>query len=362
MDKGLDIVMLRTFLACHAAACFHSKFPLETLAGPGDLESRAAAALYWLRARRIEPGWEAADKACEWLASPGHHLVVAGQTDYPSLLAASAAAPPLLFVDGDPGGLGLPQLALVGSRQATPQGADIAYELARHLAAQGLAITSGLARGIDGAAHRGALAGDGITFAVLGCAIDHIYPRQHRALAEEIRGAGALVSEFPFGTPPLPANFPRRNRIVSGLAVGTLVIEAALRSGSLSTASHALEQGREVFAVPGSIHNPLTKGCHALIKQGAKLVETVDDILEELRHLLPTSGSPPRAAATVESPQAADLAEPRMLQACGWDTFTVDDIVFRSGLTVQDVSSMLLKLELAGIIQVQGTGSYLRIR
>jgi DNA processing protein len=236
---------------------------------------------------------------------------------------------------------------------------DIAYDFARILASHELVITSGLARGIDGAAHRGALAGGGKTVAVLGSAIDHIYPRQHSELADEVRRSGALVSEFPFGVAPLPANFPRRNRIISGLAVGTLVVEAALRSGSLSTALHALEQGREVFAVPGSIHSPLTKGCHALIKQGAKLVEEVADIFDELPDLR-TKG--PAQAGEVPAEPQSDCGDPRFLRACGWDTFTADDIVSRSGLTVQEVSSMLLKLELAGIIQVQGTGSYLRIR
>ena len=277
--------MLRAFLACHAAAYGNSKFPLNFLVEPGDLEAQVETALRWLRAHGVEPGWRAADRAIEWLAGTGHHVVTLRQLAYPAQLAASAAPPPLLFVDGDPANLSLPQVAVVGSRQASHHGIDTAFDFGQALAALGLVVASGLARGIDGAAHRGALAGGGKTIAVLGSAIDHIYPRQHRGLADEIRGSGALVSEFPFGTAPLPANFPRRNRIISGLAVGTLVVEAALRSGSLSTALHALEQGREVFAVPGSIHSPLTKGCHALINQGAKLVETVADIVEELREL-----------------------------------------------------------------------------
>jgi len=357
MDKGLDIVMLRAFLACHAAAYSNPKFPLSLLARPGDGE----AGVRWLRTRGLEPDWQAADRAGEWLAAPGHHLLWLGQSQYPERLAASAAPPMLLFVDGDPSSLAAPQIAVVGSRQASPQGADIAFDFAGKLATCGLVVTSGLARGIDGAAHRGALAAGGKTVAVLGSAVDHIYPRQHRGLAEEIRASGALVSEFPFGAVPLPANFPRRNRIISGLAVGTLVVEAALRSGSLSTALHALEQGRDVFAVPGSIHSPLTKGCHALIKQGAKLVEEVTDILEELSDVRVTRASAPEIAAAATD-AAKKLADPRLLRACGWDPFTPDDIVSRSGLTVQEVSSMLLKLELAGIIQVQGTGSFLRIR
>ena len=361
MDKGLDIAMLRTFLACHAAAYGNPKFPLNALTGAGHAEADVENGLRWLKARGLEPGWQAADRALEWLAEADHHLIVSEHSDYPALLAASAAPPVLLFVDGDPTCLSQPQIAVVGSRQASPQGTDIAYGFARELVACGLVVTSGLARGIDGAAHRGALAGGGNTIAVLGCAIDCIYPRQHRKLAEQMRVAGALVSEFPFGVAPLPANFPRRNRIISGLAIGTLVVEAALRSGSLSTASHALEQGREVFAVPGSIHSPLTKGCHALIKQGAKLVEEVTDILEELPGLPLRSRTVPPTDATEVAHELGEPGARRFLRACGWDSFTVDDIVSRSGLTVQEVSSMLLKLELAGVIQVQGTGSYLRI-
>ncbi len=354
--------MLRTFLACHAAAYGNPKLPLTALAGSGCPEADLDHGLRWLRSKGLEPGWEAADRALEWLAEAGHHLLIFEHSDYPPLLAASAAPPVLLFVDGDPTCLNRPQIAVVGSRQASPQGTDIAYGFARELAACGLVVTSGLARGIDGAAHRGALAGGGNTIAVLGCAIDHIYPRQHRGLAEQMRAAGALVSEFPFGVAPLPANFPRRNRIISGLAIGTLVVEAALRSGSLSTALHALEQGREVFAVPGSIHSPLTKGCHALIKQGAKLVEEVADILEELPGLPSRSNAMPATVAAEIADDPGERGDPRFLHACGWDSFTIDDIVSRSGLTVQEVSSMLVKLELAGIIQVQGTGSYLRIR
>lgn len=359
MDKGLDIAMLRTFLACYAAAYGNPKFSTELLAGTECPERRAMVALQWLRGRGLVPDWVSADRACAWLAEPHHHLLLFGEPNYPPRLAACPTPPLLLFVDGQAQCLERPQIAVVGSRQASPLGMDTAYALARQLVEHGLVVTSGLARGIDGAAHRGALAGGGPTAAVLGCAVDHIYPRQHRGLAEQIRESGALVSEFPFGAAPLPANFPRRNRIISGLTVGTLVVEAALRSGSLSTALHALEQGREVYAVPGSIHSPLTKGCHALIKQGAKLVEDVVDVLNEIPQFQPSAQL---ATAPRDERAAHSSADRRFLGACGWDAFTADDIVSRSGLTVQEVSSMLLKLELAGIIQVQGTGSYLRIR
>ncbi len=354
--------MLRAFLACHAAAYGNSKFVFDSLSSPEELNAAADTGLRWLRTQSVEPGWEAADRALEWLSAPDHHLILLHQRGYPSQLGASSAPPLLLFVDGDPKCLCEPQLAVVGSRQATPNGMDIARNFAQLLAALGVVVTSGLARGIDGAAHRGALAGSGKTIAVLGCAIDYIYPRQHRDLAAEITKSGALVSEFPFGVAPLPANFPRRNRIISGLAVGTLVVEAALRSGSLSTAIHALEQGREVFAVPGSIQSPLSKGSHALIKQGAKLVEDIADIVDEIPEFKARLHA--RKAGIHARDRSAQLGqvEQQFLRACGWDLFTADDIVLRSRLTVQEVSSMLLALELAGIIQVQGTGSYLRIR
>lgn len=354
--------MLRRILALHAAL-YRAPRALPGGASPfEDLSpDRLDFALSASAARGAAPDWAAADEALAWLEAPGRSVLVIGRAGYPPLLRATAAPPALLFVDGDPTVLASPQIAVVGSRQATPRGQDIALEFARGLATLGVTVTSGLARGIDGAAHRGALAGGGRTVAVLGCAVDRVYPSAHRALAEEIRGAGALISEFPFGTAPLPAHFPRRNRIVSGLTLGTLVIEAALRSGSLSTALHALEQGREVFAVPGSIRSPLSQGCHALIKQGAKLVESLADIVEELPELHALGGLAP-CAGEPAAPPPSDARERRLLVACGWDAFTSEDVVQRSGLTVQEVSSMLLKLELAGIIQVQGTGSYLRIR
>ena len=217
-----------------------------------------------------------------WLAGAGRSLVTWGSPGYPALLASIEDAPLTLFVEGDAGALALPQLAIVGSRNPTQIGRDTASQFAKHLAASGLAITSGLALGIDAAAHRGALLGPGRTIAVLGCGLDRIYPRENTELARQIVASGALVSDLPTGVPPLKQHFPRRNRIISGLSVGTLVVEAALQSGSLITARLAGEQGREVFAIPGSIHSPLSRGCHRLIRQGAKLVESVDDIFPEL--------------------------------------------------------------------------------
>jgi len=223
--------------------------------------------------------------ASEWLQQAQHRLVGIGDDAYPGMLAQIPGAPRELYVDGDPDVLHLPALAIVGSRNPTAGGSRTAFEFARHLGAAGFCIVSGLAQGIDAAAHRGALAAGAKTIAFLGHGIDRIYPAVNRDLAREIAAHGALVSEFPLGTPPGRALFPQRNRLISGISFGTLVVEAARHSGSLITARLAAEQGREVFAIPGSIHNPLSRGCHQLIRQGAKLVETADDIVSELAPL-----------------------------------------------------------------------------
>jgi len=221
-------------------------------------------------------------KDVEWLQQPGHHLLTLTDADYPSHLREIPDPPPLLFVRGDPAILAYPQIAMVGSRNPTPMGREIASAFAKELAEMGFVITSGLAIGIDGAAHRGTLSVGGPTIAVVGTGLDRIYPARHRELGLEIIKTGACVSEFFLGTPPLAVNFPQRNRIISGLSLGVLVVEATTRSGSLITARLAGEQGREVFAIPGSIHNPLARGCHMLLRQGAKLVESASDVIEEL--------------------------------------------------------------------------------
>lgn len=235
-----------------------------------------------LRAQLRRPNWPLVEHDLRWLEMPRHHLLRLGQPDYPERLAVLPGAPPLLFVMGDPEVLHQPALAIVGSRNPSGNGRRTATDFAADLIRYGLVVTSGLAVGIDAAAHRGALAAGGLSVAVCGTGLDTVYPRSHARLAEELAAEGALISEWPPGTPALPAHFPRRNRIISGLTLGTLVVEAALRSGSLITARLAAEQGREVFAIPGSIDNPLARGCHALIRQGAKLVESAADILEEL--------------------------------------------------------------------------------
>jgi DNA processing protein len=314
------------------------------------------------------PDWAAVERDIAWLSQPGRRLLDFSDTDYPDRLRETRDPPPLLFVQGHSALLSGPQIAMVGSRNPSPGGLRAAGEFAGQLASLGIGVTSGLALGIDAAAHRGALAAGGPTLAVMGTGLDRVYPASHRDLAIQIAGTGALVSEFPLGTPAARANFPRRNRIISGLCLGVLVVEAAARSGSLITASHASEQGREVFAVPGSIYNPLARGCHALIRQGARLVERVEDILEELapqlRAQLATHQSVAQGAANAEtrvqsSPRDDDYRQ--LLAHMGFDPVGVDTLVERCGLTAQAVSSMLLILELDGEVQAQPGGNYVRL-
>jgi DNA processing protein len=300
-----------------------------------------------------------------WLAGNARRQLVTWRSDaYPPLLATIPDPPLLLFVEGDAGASSLPQLAIVGSRNPTALGRDTATQFASHLANAGLAITSGLALGIDAASHRGALRANGRTVAVLGRGLDSIYPRENQALAREIvdRG-GALVSDLPIGAPPLKHHFPRRNRILSGLAVGTLVVEAALQSGSLITARLAAEQGREVFAIPGSIHNPLARGCHRLLRQGAKLVEGVEDIFAEIQPMLgDLAGMLCTTVPTMPKPSQPPLDKEYeiLLDALGFEPTSLDIVVARTGLAADAVASMLLIMELDGRVQQQPGGRYSR--
>ena len=299
-----------------------------------------------------------------WIESPRHDLVPFTDRRYPAALRGLERRPIVLYVAGNADILNDPQLAIVGSRNPTPAGRDTAFEFAESLAACGLGITSGLAEGIDSAAHRGALAAQGITVAVLGSGIDSIYPRSNQALSEEIRLQGALISEFPLGTPPRRANFPQRNRIIAGLSLGTLVVEAARRSGSLITARLAADQNRELFAVPGSIHNPLSRGCHELIRQGAKLTETVADILSELNFSAFFEGVR-RASGGLEeardSETGMDKEHKILLDALGFDPADLDMLVVRTGFKAEAVSSMMLILELEGHVQAAPGGRYSRV-
>lgn len=311
----------------------------------------------------LEADPDAAEPDLAWLeAGRDRHILTWDDPRYPPRLRETPGAPPVLFVIGDPEWLAMPQLAMVGSRGPTPGGEANARAFARELAASGLTITSGLAMGIDAAAHRGALEAAGTTVAVTATGPDRVYPARHRQLAHEIAARGAIVTEFPVGTGPQRSHFPRRNRLISALALGTLVVEAGLRSGALITARLAAEQGREVFAVPGSIHNPLARGCHRLIRQGAKLVETAADVLEELAPLLETPNFGTRTAPAPETPPApADPEYGKLLEAMGFDPVSVDEIVQRTGLTVEAVSSMLLILELEGRVGMAGDGRYHRL-
>jgi DNA processing protein len=290
-------------------------------------------------------------ESLRWLERSGNRLLTLADAAYPRRLLEIADPPPLLFATGKLSLLEHDALAVVGSRNATPQGAANADAFARELANAGFTIVSGLALGIDAAAHRGGLSGSGSSIAVVGTGLDIVYPARNRDLAREIAERGLLLSEFALGTSPLAANFPRRNRLISGLSRGVLVVEAALKSGSLITARYALEQGREVFAVPGSIHSTLSKGCHLLIRQGAKLVESAQDILEEL------GGKAISAAAPAQPARNSEL-----LIAMGYDPVDLDTICARSGLTADSASAMLLTLELEGIISRLPGGKFQRIR
>lgn len=294
-----------------------------------------------------------------WLRDQRHHRIVPGDSAFPHLLEQIPSPPHLLYVDGDPESLHLPAIAIVGSRNPTKGGERNAWEFAHHLASVGFTIVSGLAQGIDTAAHRGALAADGKTIAFLGHGIDRIYPASNKDLAGEIANNGALVSEFPLGTHPGRELFPQRNRLISGLSLGTLVVEAARRSGSLITARLAGEQGREVFALPGSIHNALARGCHQLIRQGAKLVENSDDIIAELA---PLAGqilqTTMESTSNEKDTESLDSEYVQLLKHVGHDPITADELANNSGLTIDQVSSMLLILELRGKIESLSGGRY----
>jgi DNA processing protein len=288
-----------------------------------------------------------------WLEQPNHAMVTLADDTYPRLLLESDDPPPLIYVKGRVDLLAMPAIAVVGSRNASVQGATNAENFAKSLSDSGLCIVSGMALGIDAAAHAGGLAGASKSIAVVGTGLDRIYPARNKELAHQLAQHGALISEFALGTPPLANNFPRRNRIISGLSLGCLVVEAAVSSGSLITARLASEQGRDVFAIPGSIHSALAKGCHQLIKQGAKLVERAEDVLEELHwahraHLPATTG--PR-----------DGDEDPLLLHLGFDPEPIDALVTRTGLSAEQISARLLELELAGLVQSLPGGRYQRL-
>jgi DNA processing protein len=316
----------------------------------------------------------AADPDWQWLnADAQHHILVPEDADYPALLKRIRTAPPVLFVLGNPALLNDPQIAMVGSRNPTQGGKDNARAFAAHFATNGLTVTSGLAVGIDAHSHEAALEAGGNTLAVVANGLDIMYPLRNRSLAQRIVAQGAIVSEFPIGTVAHPQHFPRRNRIISGMSFGVLVVEAALQSGTLVTARHAMEQGREVFAIPSSIHNPLARGCHHLIKQGAKLVETAADVLEEIapqlnvwlqqdKASLPAQGQLALGNTHALTPaEEIDSEYTQVLAALGYEALPIDQIILNTGLTAEAVSSILLMLELQGFVAACGGGHYMRL-
>lgn len=330
---------------------------LQHVGDPPAIFAQSAAALTALglssatRAALRRPDWLAVERDLEWAAMPDQYALTLRNGDYPSRLREMADPPPVLFVKGQRHAIAQqPQLAMVGSRSPTPGGRALARELAEQLAACGVTITSGLALGIDAAGHEGALRGGGETVAVAGTGLDRVYPARHRDLAVRVAARGALVSEFPPGTPPARDHFPRRNRIISGLCQAVLVVEAAARSGSLITARLALEQGRDVLAVPGAPYNPKSRGCNELLRQGAALVETAADVQAEMGwdtaravQLTGTGG--------VESPMALDADQQAVLGCTGFEPTPLDRVVEQSGLTPEAVSSILLVLELQGLVE-----------
>jgi DNA processing protein len=360
--SSLPAATLRSLaIAARAPALNATQFiGLAALERPGP----AALAEFGLTTRTI--AWLAApDEALiasdlRWLDECGATLLAATDAAYPPLLRESPDAPAVLYVLGDVRILSEPQIAMVGSRNPTAGGLATAREFASFFARAGLTITSGLALGIDAACHEGALAAGGPTVAVLGCGLDQVYPRSHKKLAERITACGAVISEFPPGTEPLPACFPQRNRIIAGLSHGTLVVEAAQQSGSLITARLAGVAGRDVFAIPSSIHNPLARGCHQLIRQGAKLVESPEDVLCELKISLSAQLVASAPKGTREAP-ALDKEYKILLDALAFEPASVDSLIERTGMNSESIASMLLILELDGHVAPHPGGRYSRM-
>ncbi len=338
----------------------------QLLATFGSTEAIFSASLHDLQdvtnneiAQKISSGVdiELIQPTLDWLQKGDAHIVTLADENYPQLLLEITNPPALLYAIGDLRWLNHPSIAIVGSRNSTPQGEKNAEDFAASLCNDGICIVSGMALGIDAAAHRGAIRANGATIAVVGTGLDIVYPAKHRDLAHKIAERGLILSEFPLGTPSKAQNFPRRNRIISGLSLGCLVVEANLDSGSLITARMALDQGREVFAIPGSIHSPVAKGCHQLIKSGAKLVENTEDILEELKNLLPGI-SPLGLSKEIEG----DEPEPNAVLACmGFDAVNFETILTCSGLTTEALSAMLMVMELEGKITTLSGGKYQRL-
>jgi len=344
----------------------------ESIFGAGPSRWRSEGFSAAVCSALAEPDWVGADADLRWLEGPARDFIPLTDPRYPPRLAGIAQAPLGLFCVGNTALLSQPQLAVVGARQASAQGLQNAEAFAAELVRRGLIVTSGLALGIDAAAHRGALdagaqsavGSSGSTIAVCANGLDRVYPAQHRQLAHQIASQGLLISEFPPGTPPRAEHFPRRNRVISGLALGVLVVEAARESGSLITARLAAEQGREVFAIPGSIHNPMARGCHALIREGARLVEAVDDILVEIAPQLSAILHRPTqfVVENLTSPHDPDSPAARILAALGADPIGFDQLISRTGMAPAELNSLLSELEITGEVAPGPGDSYLRLK
>jgi DNA processing protein len=357
LDTELE-AWVRLSLA-HGLSDEHFRRLLVALGGPQQILAASAADL-----ARIVPRHVAAAVCASvpeermraigmWLDDAANHILTLADSNYPQALLQIADPPPMIYSKGRVELLNHASFAVVGSRNATQQGLAHAESFARALSDAGLTIVSGLALGIDAAAHRGGLAGASSSIGVIGTGLDIVYPARNRELAHELAQHGCIISEFPLGTPPAAANFPRRNRLISGLARGCLVVEAAISSGSLITARMANEQGKDVFAIPGSIHSPLAKGCHSLIKQGAKLAETAEDILEDLR--LPAS----RALSQAGDPE---VATDRVLDALGFEPCDIDTLSARLGMGTDKISALLTEWEIEGRVEALPGGRYQRVR
>jgi DNA processing protein len=333
---------------------------LKAFSTPGEVFAQDETSLSRVvgrkRAQAIRAGADQSriDATCKWLDNDNNYLLTLADTDYPSALLQIPDPPIVLYLKGRPELLQQAAIAVVGSRNATPAGIQNAEKFSQALSDGGLTIVSGLALGIDGAAHRGGLAGKSSTIAVVGTGLDLVYPARNKTLAHQISEQGLIVSEFSLGMPALAANFPRRNRIISGLAKGVLVVEAALASGSLITARQAGEQGREVFAIPGSIHSPMSKGAHLLIKQGAKLVDDANDIFDEL-------GWCERNVTTIQTSNSVPDADHPVLTALGYDAVSIDELCQRTSLPPAQLVGQLTELELTGRVAVVAGGRYQRL-
>lgn len=377
MNKG-NKEEIRLWLAALRAPALGGRKLISAVEAAGGIDRLAASTTSYLKslglgeetARALrEPDGSLLETDLQWLAADRHHLVTWTSEDFPTLLRRIPSPPAALFVDGDPGILWQPQIAIIGSRNPTVGGLDHARSFSAEFCRSGMTVTSGMASGVDSAAHAAALEAGGQTIAVTGTGLDRVYPASSRDLADEISHRGALVSELPLGSPPKREHFPSRNRIISGLSLGVLVIEAGLNSGTLITARQAAEQGKEVFALPGSLHNPMAKGCHRLIREGARLAETVNDVMSELAPM--ASALAVELRSEMDRPAADkldgdagedDLANDpeyrELLAVLEHDPRGVDELARLTGLPVQSVSSMLLMLELKGMVQQHSSGLF----